>query len=276
MQFMLLVKSDASTEAGVMPDEKMLAAMRKFNDEMVKVGVMLAGEGLKPSSKGARLRCTKATGKITVIDGPFAEAKALVAGYWLIQTKSKAEAVEWAKRVPFESGEVEIRPLFEVEDFPQEPTQDKPVEWKEKERALQEPLSAQTKRGSKKMRFVGFVMGGKDSESGVFPQGDAIEKMGAFVEEGMKAGVFLGGDGLRPTVEGVRVHYDGSKRAVVDGPFAESKEIVAGYSILAVDSKEEAIAWTKRFVEVDAKIRSIPEVTCEIRELFEVEDFPAG
>ena len=101
MQFMLLVKSDASTEAGVTPDEKMLAAMGKFNDEMVKAGVMLAGEGLKPSSKGARLRCTKATGKITVIDGPFAEAKELVAGYWLIQTKSKAEAVEWAKRVPF-------------------------------------------------------------------------------------------------------------------------------------------------------------------------------
>jgi hypothetical protein len=276
MQFMLLVKSDASTEAGVMPDDKTLAAMTTFNDEMVKAGVMLAGEGLKASSKGARVRCNKATGKITVLDGPFAETKELVAGYWLIQTKSKAEAVEWAKRVPFESGEVEIRPLFELEDFPQDPAEDKPAEWKEKERPLQDALSSQTKRGSKKMRFVGFVMGGKDSESGVLPENGALEKMGAFVEEALQAGVFLGGDGLRPTVDGVRVHYDGTKRTVVDGPFTESKEIVAGYSILAADSKEEAIAWTKRFVAVDAEIRSIPEVTCELRELFEAEDFPAA
>jgi hypothetical protein len=276
MRFMLLVKSDASTEAGVMPDEKTLAAMGRFNDEMVKAGVMLAGEGLKPSSKGARLRCTKATRKVTVIDGPFAESKELVAGYWLIQTKSKAEAVDWAKRAPLESGEVEVRPLFELEDFPQDRAHDKPEQWKEKEQAMRDSLSVQTSRGSKKMRFIGFVMGGKDSESGVLPRSDAMEKMGAFVEEGMKAGVFLGGDGLKPTVEGVRVHYDGTKRGVVDGPFTESKEIVAGYSILAVDSKEEAIAWTKRFVEVDAEIRSIPEVTCEIRELFEVEDFPAA
>jgi hypothetical protein len=275
MQFMLLVKSDAATEAGVMPEEKTLAAMGAFNDEMVKAGVMLAGEGLKPSSKGARVRCTKATGKITVMDGPFAEAKEVVAGYWLIQTKSKAEAVEWAKRVPLESGEVEIRPLYEIDDFPQDPADDKPVEWKEKERAMREALSAQTKRGSKKMRFIGFVMGGKDTESGVF-ENDGLEKMGAFVEEAMKAGVYLGGDGLKPTIHGVRVHYDGTKRSVVDGPFTEAKEIVAGYTILAVDSKREAMAWTKRFVAVDAEIRSIPEVTCEIRELFEADDFPAA
>lgn len=276
MRFMLFVKSDASAEAGVLPTPKELADMGKFNDEMTKAGVMLGGEGLHASSKGARVRCTKATGKVTVIDGPFAEAKELVAGYWLIQTKSKAEALEWATRVPFANGEVEVRPIFETEDFPQDSTQDKPEQWRERELAARENQSAQTSRGKKKMRFVGFVKGGTDSESGALPSTDALEKMGAFIQEGIEAGVFLGGDGLKPTVEGARVVYDGTKRTVVDGPFSEAKEIVAGYSILAVDSKEEAIAWTKRFVEVDARIRSIPEVECEIRELFEAEDFPAS
>jgi hypothetical protein len=275
MRFMVLVKSDANSEAGVLPDQKLLEEMNRFNDEMTKAGVMLAGEGIKESAKGARLRCTKATGKVTVIDGPFAEAKELVAGYWLLQTKSKGEAIEWLKRAPFEGGEVEIRPVYELEDFPPDPSQDKPENWREKEEALRATQPAQTSRGSKKMRFVGFVKGGADSEAGVMPGTDAFEKMGAFMEEAVKAGVLLGGDGLKPTRDGVRIRYDGKKRTILDGPFTESKEIVAGFSILAVDSKEEAIAWSKRFVEVDASIRTIPEVECEIRELFEADDFPA-
>jgi hypothetical protein len=271
MRFMMLVKSDASAESGVMPTPKELADMNEFNDEMTKAGVMLGGEGLHASSKGARLRCNKKTGKVTVIDGPFAESKELVAGYWLIQTKSKAEAVEWAKKVPFESGEVEIRPLFELEDFPTDPKKDGPETWREKEQELRD---APPSRGNKKMRFIGFVKGGSDSESGVMPSNDALETMGAFMEEGAKAGVFLGGEGLRPTKDGVRVRYDGKNRRVLDGPFAESKEIIAGYCVLAVDSKEEAVAWSKRFVEIDAKIRPLPEVECEIRLLAEPEDFP--
>jgi hypothetical protein len=112
---MLIVKASRESEAGVLPDEKALAEMAKFNEEMVKAGVMLAGEGLQASSKGARVRFSG--GKPTVIDGPFAETKELVAGFWLIQAKSKEEAVEWARRVPFHEGEVEVRQVFELEDF---------------------------------------------------------------------------------------------------------------------------------------------------------------
>lgn len=115
MRFMVLVKADRDTEAGVLPKEQMLTAMGKFNEELVKAGVMLAGEGLHDSSKGARVKF--ANGKKTVTDGPFAETKELVAGFWLWQVKSKAEAIEWLERAPFENTEVEIRQVFEAEEF---------------------------------------------------------------------------------------------------------------------------------------------------------------
>ena len=116
MRFMVLVKANKDSEAGVMPNRDILGKMGKFNEELVKAGVMLAGEGLQPSSKGARVRFDG--GKRTVIDGPFAESKELVAGFWLWQVKSKEEAIEWLKRAPFEDGfEVEIRQVFEADDF---------------------------------------------------------------------------------------------------------------------------------------------------------------
>jgi hypothetical protein len=115
MRFMVLVKADKNSEAGVLPDRKLLEEMGNFNEELTKAGVMLAGEGLQPSSKGARVRFSG--GKKTVIDGPFAETKELVAGFWLWQVKSKEEAIEWLKRAPFEDTEVEIRQVFEAEDF---------------------------------------------------------------------------------------------------------------------------------------------------------------
>jgi hypothetical protein len=115
MRFMVIVKADKNSEAGILPDEKLLTEMGKYNEELVKAGVMLAGEGLQPSSKGVRVRFSG--NKRTVIDGPFTEAKELVAGFWLIQTKSKEEAIEWVKRIPFQEGEVEVRQVFEAEDF---------------------------------------------------------------------------------------------------------------------------------------------------------------
>jgi hypothetical protein len=118
MKFMILVKATKDSEAGVMPSEKLLAEMGKFNEELVKAGVMLAGEGLHPSSKGARVRFSGA--KRSVIDGPFAETKELVAGFWIWQVKSKEEAIEWVKRCPNPmpgESEIEIRQVFEAEDF---------------------------------------------------------------------------------------------------------------------------------------------------------------
>jgi hypothetical protein len=112
---MIIVKATKDSEAGVLPDKKMLTEMGKFNEELVKAGVMLAGEGLQASSKGARVKFSG--DKRTVFDGPFAETKELISGFWLWQMKSKQEAIEWLKRAPFEEGEVEIRQVFEADDF---------------------------------------------------------------------------------------------------------------------------------------------------------------
>ena len=120
MRVMVMVKANADSEAGQMPSEQILAEMGRFNEELVKAGVMLAGEGLHPSSKGARVKFSGA--KRTVIDGPFAETKELVAGFWLWQVRSMDDAIEWLKRAPFQEGEVEIRPVFEADDFGAEST----------------------------------------------------------------------------------------------------------------------------------------------------------
>jgi len=137
MRFMVLVKADKSTEAGVMPSTDLLAKMGKFNEELVKAGVMLAGEGLAPSSKGARVKFEGT--KRTVTDGPFAETKELVAGFWLWQCKSRDEAIEWLKRAPFDGGtEVEIRQVFEAEDFGEEFT----PELRKQEERIREQVAA--------------------------------------------------------------------------------------------------------------------------------------
>jgi len=116
MRFMVMVPANKESEAGIMPDEKILNEMGKFNEEMVKAGIMLAGEGLQPSSKGVRIRYEN--GKTTVKDGPFTESKELIAGFWLLQARSTDEIVAWMKRAPFGGGfEIEIRPIFELEDF---------------------------------------------------------------------------------------------------------------------------------------------------------------
>jgi hypothetical protein len=115
VRFMAIVKATKDSEAGVLPTREQFEEMGKFNDQMVKAGVMLAGDGLQPSSKGARINF--AGGKPTVTDGPFTEAKELIAGFWLLQAKSKEEAIEWISRAPFVDGEVEIRQIFEADDF---------------------------------------------------------------------------------------------------------------------------------------------------------------
>ena len=140
MRFMVLVKANKDSEAGIMPDEKILAEMGKYNEELVKAGVMLEGEGLHPSDKGARVRFDGA--KQTVIDGPFTEAKELIAGFWLWQVRSKEEAIEWLKRAPFQEGEVELRQVFEMEDFGAELT----PELREQEARVRAQAQANTKQ----------------------------------------------------------------------------------------------------------------------------------
>jgi hypothetical protein len=144
MRFMVIVKADRTSEAGVLPDQKLLADMTKYNEELVKAGVLLAAEGLHPSSKGARVRFSGS--KRTVTDGPFSETKELVAGFWLFQVKSKEEAIEWVKRAPNPfpgtESEIEIRQVFEAEDFGAEFT----PELREKEKRLGEKMAANARR----------------------------------------------------------------------------------------------------------------------------------
>jgi hypothetical protein len=269
MRFMMLVKANKDSEAGVMPSEKMLTEMGKFNEELGKAGALLAGEGLEASSRGVRVRYSN--GKFKVTDGPFAETKELVVGFWLIQAKSRDEAIEWARRVPFQEGEVEIRPLFELEDFPVGAAE-KPDGWREKEQQFRDTQPA---RKPGMVRYMGILKADKDTEAGVLPCEELLSAMGAFFEQGVKAGVILSGEGLQPSLKGARVRYSGSKRTVIDGPFAETKELIAGYAIIQSPSKAEAIEWTKRFVQVDAPGRLGAESECEIRRIFEAEDFGA-
>lgn len=138
MRFMVIVKANKDSEAGVLPDGQQLAEMGKFNEELVKAGVMLAGEGLQSSSKGARVRFEGK--KRTVIDGPFAETKELIAGFWLWQVKSRDEAIAWLKRAPFQEGEVELRQVFETADFADS---DPTGELRQAEEALRKQVEAQ-------------------------------------------------------------------------------------------------------------------------------------
>jgi len=136
MRFMVIVEADQASEAGVLPSKELLAEMGKYNEELAKAGVMLAGEGLQASSKGARVRFSG--NKRSVIDGPFSETKELIAGFWLWQVRSKEEAIEWLKRAPFREGEVEIRQVFEAEDFGAEFT----PELREQEERIRQQVSA--------------------------------------------------------------------------------------------------------------------------------------
>jgi hypothetical protein len=139
---MVMIKANKDSEAGILPDQQILTEMGKFNEELVKAGVMLAGEGLHPSSKGKRV--TFPGGKTTVTDGPFSETKELIAGFWLWQVKSMDEAIEWLKRSPFPRGqeaEIEVRPVFEAEDFGAEFT----PELREQEERLRQQIDKQTK-----------------------------------------------------------------------------------------------------------------------------------
>ena len=211
-----------------------------------------------------------ANGKFTVTDGPFAETKELVAGFCMIRAASLEEAVGWARRMPFQREEIDVRPLFELEDFPVDPAE-KEGGWRDKETEMQGTRRAARKPGTQ--RYMGLLKSDPDTEAGVLPDEKLLSAMGAFIEEGAKAGIFLSGEGLQPSSQSARIHSSGGKRIVIDGPFTETKELVAGYAILQFASRAEAIEWTKRFVQVDAPGRYGGECVCELRPIFEFEQF---
>jgi hypothetical protein len=236
MRVMVLGSGNRDTEAGVRPSAEAIAEMVKYNEALAKAGVVLDAQGLMPTSTAKRVRFEGS--KRTVIDGPFAESKEIIAGYWIWQVRSMDEAVDWLKRAPFDGGvEVTLRRLFT---------------WK-------------TPSPEDSMRVMVFVPGNHESEAGVMPSTALIEEMTRFNEELVKAGVMLDGQGLTPTSAGKRVRFEGGKRTVIDGPFTETKELVAGYSIWQVRSIDEAVEWVKR--------APLDDGVTTIRPIFEAADF---
>jgi len=281
MRFMMMIKSDEQSEAGALPDEQVFVEMGKYNDALTQAGALLAAEGLQPTSKGARVKFSR--GKPTVTDGPFAEAKEVIAGYWIIRANSLQEAIEWAKRVPFEAGEtpanstgageVEVRQLFELEDFP---VGEEESGWREKEAewlAASEgsgQIGVGQQQGSAGKRFIIFRKADKDTEAGLMPSEELLTAMGQYNEALINAGIMLAGDGLHPSSKGARVRYSRGKRTVIDGPFTESKELIAGFTMIRASSKEEALDWVKRWPPVDGN----GEAELEVRQVFDLEDLP--
>jgi hypothetical protein len=276
MRFIMLMKGDKQSEAAVMPSNEIVAAMMTYNQALVDAGALLAAEGLRETARGARVKFH--AGKPTVTDGPFVEAKDLIAGYWLIQAPSVEQAAEWAKRVPFEAGEssygsegtgqVELRPVFELEDFPVNEQESGWREWEAEQRA-QTPAQPTARPGLK--QFVVFRMADRHTEAGELPGEDLLTAMGRYNEELVNAGVMLTGEGLKPSADGVRVFYRGGKRTVVDGPFTETKDLIAGFSMIQARSLAEAVEWVKRWPAQDAD----GEVELQVREVFMADDFAA-
>ena len=228
---------------------------------------------MRRGSKGAIVRFRG--GKPTITDGPFAEAKELIAGYWLIKANSKEEAVEWAKRcfrtvdeiagpVGGDQGEIEVRQLFELEDFP---VNEEESGWREWEAEQREASVPQVKPGYK--QFIGFRMADKDTEAGVMPSEELLAAMGAYNEKLAKEGVTLSGDGLQPSSKGAKVRYSKGKITVIDGPFTEAKELIAGYSVLQAKSLDEVIEWVKQWPPEDAQ----GELELRIRQVYGADDF---
>jgi hypothetical protein len=263
MRLMMIVKSNERSEAGVLPSEKELAAMGAYNEELIKAGLLLAMEGLQPSSMGTRVRISG--GKTSVIDGPFAEAKELVAGYWVVKVNSKAEAIDWAKRVPFKEGAVELRPLYEAEDFVLEGSQ-------APDPSLQTPPPPARKPGTH--RFALLLKVDAYTEAGGPPNEKLVTEMGALIQELVSKQALLDGEGLKPTSQGARVLYSGDERTVVDGPFTETKELVAGWSVVQFATKAEAVEYGRRMLQIHMDGVGSTSGELEVRQIFEIEDFP--
>jgi hypothetical protein len=266
MRCMLLVKSDEKLAKDGTPSAE-LAPTSRFNAAMTDAGVLLGADQLSPSSQGARVRLS--AGKYGVTTGPFPDAKELVGGYWLIRTRSREEALEWLRRAPVGDGSVELRPLYDTEDFPVDAVE-QPGGWRDQElaaRAAMEATAPARKPGTK--RFILMLRSDAKTESGALPSEEVLTEMGKLMEEGVRTGALLGGDGLKPSAFGVRLRVVDGKPKTVDGPFAETKELIAGYTLLQLATLDEAVAFAKRWLAVHQLV-GVSESEIEIRELMEL------
>ena len=239
MRFMIMHKMTEEMENGK-PDPEIVAAVGKLVEEGVKDGAFVSGEGLKPSSE--RTHIAYRSGKRTITDGPFTEAKELVAGFALMRVRSKDEAISWCDKFAAVVGDVELfmGPVVEPWDLGLVPKPKNP------------PL-----------RYLSMHKLDERAANDAPPEPALMQKMGALIDEMTNAGVLQATGGLASTKHGARIHFKGGKHTVVDGPFAESKELIAGYAIMDLPSKAAAIEWATRFGEIvkvnEVEVRQIPE-----------------
>jgi hypothetical protein len=254
MQYMILRKSDASTEAGELPGPALLAAMGAYNEALAKAGMLLGGEGLQASSKGALIRFSG--GKPTVTDGPFTEAKELIAGFTMIEAASRQEALEWLKRWPQEDANgntsLEIR-----------------------EGGCPGGLRGVAGEGAQPLpegfrRFMILLKANDRAEAGIVPDSQWLGRMAQHNDDAAKAGVLLMGEGLKPSASASRMKFTRGKPSVMDGPFAEAKELLAGFWIIQARSLQAAVDWALAY---PFPFRDTEEVEVEIRLLYEAADF---
>ncbi len=240
---MIFRKADANTESGVLPTTELFEAMTAYNESLTRAGVMLDGVGLKPTSEGVRYH--HAGGETTVTDGPFAETKELVAGFTVIQARSLDEAVAWARRWPVEDvgAELEVRQVME------------PVP----------SFGAPAPDGRR--QFISILTCDEAAQRDGMPTEDEMEAMGRLIADAAEAGVLLETGGLLPSSAGARITFHDGVPTVTDGPFAESKEVIAGYAIYQADSLDDLRPWAERFGRVAG------DSTSEIRPAFGAEDF---
>jgi hypothetical protein len=240
MRFMVMHKMTDEMETNPQPDMAIVEGVGKLIEEGLKEKVFVAGDGLKPTSQ--RVHIAYKNGKRTITDGPFTEAKELVAGFALMRVRSKEEAIAWCDRFAGVIGDVELfmGPVVEPWDIGLAPKPENP------------PL-----------RFLSMHKMDERAETEAPPDPKLMAKMGALIDEMTKAGVLQATGGLAGTKKGARIRFEGGKHTVVDGPFAESKEFVAGYAILDLPSKAAAIDWAVRFGHIvkvnEVEVRQMPE-----------------
>ncbi|MDB4990680.1 MAG: hypothetical protein JWN04_5858 [Myxococcaceae bacterium] len=253
MRFMILLKTTRALDSAAgNEDRARRAACERYEAELSQAGILLTSESLYPSDHGMTM--SHRAGSLTIVDGPFRDLQHILAGFWLIQVKSKEEAVEWAKRFPLsnEQTQIELSPLTELSDFPelfeqtggQElaphcPTPDSA------HAAAPEPVAPAANR-DKSLRYLMMFKADAKSELGLPPDVKTFTEMGKLMGDMAAAGVGFSGDGLRPSRHHVRIALRNGQRSVTDGPFAETKELIAGYLLVQVASREEALSWASR------------------------------
>jgi hypothetical protein len=266
MKFMILRRADRNTEqvGGPMPGEELLAAMGEYHEALHAAGILRGAEGLRPTAEGVRLKLSN--GKAELVDGPFAETKELIAGFSMIDVPSKQEAIDWVKRWPRLDGDVtlEIREVGCVGGCPGiEP---------EQAATLAAPAQTQQTFAPDAKRFMVLLRSNSFSESDAIPGEKTMDALIRFNRDSMIRGELLAGDGLRGSALGARVAFAGGTLNVIDGPFTEVKELIAGYWVIRANSMQDAVEWAKRCpypTAIDDRIE------VEIRRVYEASDFDA-